>query len=1100
MEVLYSPILGKDQLLSTISPFKPTFSFPNRFRAIPLRTHKSHPNFRSKIPFCISSSFHTGQNLKISSHFGQRSKRRNSLRKKLSEEQKVRQKPDLDSNFHNLIHVPDKIEEFGSNLNDNNFKQSSSSSVENSRAFGESVLWSKLENWVDQYKTETEVWGIGSAPIFTVLQDVEGNVERVSVNEDEILRRSGIEPLSFREKELGVDLMKVNLKISHAKSLAKEIETGEYKIPKNSTIAKVVVQGKQSGFINGLRSVTIQPDKFSRIGVAMLCGWFMYWTIKRIFISGNDVVELKREEKEMLRRKMKSRVEREKMERGTVEVIPHVSEPLMEPTERPRLDKQELMNNILKAKASGDKLTSLESAESRDFDDKVKEIKEMARKARELEKLPNDMEDSKMHKEMGLRFLNNPSDGYSRESMDINGTIKPASLYGSLTVDTEFILEASPGDATKDSDSGTSTLSVSMEDPKDALNNIFPTMSVSSSSLHLEEMDEERNFRSLVAGSDVIQPSSDEEFNDKARQRVHEEPKVLEYSMFEETSDTKPMISACEDSSLKKTGSDSDFLQSISNKIGHDEVMDIKNEVDDLRIPNISRDYTDIDQSAEDAPAIAKQSWIEKNFQEFDPIVKKIGVGFRENYMVAKEKVQEELNLNPEITQLGSDEDDSELEWMKNDGLREIVFQVRENELMGRDPFYMMDAEDKRAFFEGLERKVEKQNTELLNLHEYIHSRVENLDYGADGISLYDQPDKIIPRWKGPPVEKNPEHLDNFVQEHKEFFVESMGISPPVNKDSHDTLQKSVKSPAVDNMSSVVHNIKKSSQERTSINSKTVIDCSDGSSRAAKKSGKEYWQHTKKWSREFLEAYNAETDPEVKSIMKDMGKDLDRWITDKEIKETAELMTRIPKKRRRYIEKKLGKLKREMELFGPQAVVSKYREYAEEKEEDYLWWLDLPHVLCIELYTNEDGGQRVGFYSLEMAADLELDPKQYHVIAFEDPGDSKNFCYIIQAHMEMLGNGNAFVVARPPKDAFREAKANGFSVTVIRKGELPLNVDQTLEEVEEQITEIGSKIYHDKIMRERSVNIGSLMKGVFGSGKPTQRRRSKRVLKKPTKS
>lgn len=57
----------------------------------------------------------------------------------------------------------------------------------------------------------------------------------------------------------------------------------------------------------------------------------------------------------------------------------------------------------------------------------------------------------------------------------------------------------------------------------------------------------------------------------------------------------------------------------------------------------------------------------------------------------------------------------------------------------------------------------------------------------------------------------------------------------------------------------------------------------------------------------------------------------------------------------------------------------------------------------------------MGFYSLEMAADLNLDPKQYHVIAFEDARDCKNLCYIIQARMEVLGNGNAFVVARPPK-------------------------------------------------------------------------------------
>ncbi|PQM35047.1 uncharacterized protein Pyn_07420 [Prunus yedoensis var. nudiflora] len=142
-----------------------------------------------------------------------------------------------------------------------------------------------------------------------------------------------------------------------------------------------------------------------------------------------------------------------------------------------------------------------------------------------------------------------------------------------------------------------------------------------------------------------------------------------------------------------------------------------------------------------------------------------------------------------------------------------------------------------------------------------------------------------------------------------------------------------------------------------------------------------------------------------------------------------------------------------------------------------------------------------------MAADLELEPKPYHVIAFEDTNDCKNLGYIIQAQMDMFGNGHAFVVAQPPKDVFREAKANGFGVTVIRKGEVQLNVGQTLEEVEEHITEIGSKIYHDKIMQERSMDISSLMKGVFGfSGKPTKRTRSKQTMKtaigfsgKPTK-
>lgn len=73
------------------------------------------------------------------------------------------------------------------------------------------------------------------------------------------------------------------------------------------------------------------------------------------------------------------------------------------------------------------------------------------------------------------------------------------------------------------------------------------------------------------------------------------------------------------------------------------------------------------------------------------------------------------------------------------------------------------------------------------------------------------------------------------------------------------------------------------------------------------------------------------------------------------------------------------------------------------------------------------------------------------------------------------------------QDAFRDAKANGFSVTVIRKGEVKLNVDQTLEEVEEEITEIGSKIYHDKIMHGRSVDIRTLMRGVITAERSTKR-------------
>ncbi|KAF8412111.1 hypothetical protein HHK36_000066 [Tetracentron sinense] len=1171
MEIFKAPILEKTQLFSKISAFRPKSSFTSRHQKTPSRSKRANANFLLKYQFCISSPFSNGRKLQISAHFGRPLKRRNSLRKKLTDEQKVRQNPeplDSGSNFQYSNYISDDIESLESNLNSgvSDGDVMEFSNVEKSKSLGDSVLLNKLESWIDQYKKDAEFWGIGSGPVFTVFQDPDGNVERVSVNEDEILRRSRVEPWSFRRDESEEDFGEANLKISHANCLAREIETGEYKLPKNSSIAKFVISGKKSNLISGLRSVTLQPglfSKLSRIGFVVVCGSFVFWMMKRLLTVRNDEVELTKEEKEMLRRKMKSRMERETMQRGSVEILPDAQEPLMVSTERPRLDKKELMFTILEAKGLEDKLTLQNSSSTliaghRDLDDKIQEIREMARHARELERqdpslldkigeenenvneeLSNDVEDIKMHGEVGVSFLNNLLDGDSGKPMGINGTIKPVSLDDPKTEDTGFFGEISSAENSNSLPPSTSNKTIklaSLEDPKtedagffdeisSTKNSDSPTpigtssMTISDdgkntawdskdseSTTHLsreviqscdtpydhsyflnktstgikprviQSVEEAREYlsrkrdrrepgqepqvKTLQEGAEsvhVLNLGIDQELDGKTSQKMYKEEKVLESSMVVETLDPKPVTNACEDSTLKKTGLDCDVSQSIPIKTDDPEDAEGEYGADDLRMPRTSQDFSGSDCSTEAGPPINKERWIEKNFQEFEPVVNKIGVGFRENYMVAKQKVQEELSLSSVITQLGSDEDDSELEWMKDDGLREIVFKVRENELAGRDPFHLMDAEDKHAFFK-------------------------------DGISLYDPPEKIIPRWKGPPVDKDPEFLNNFVKQREAFVAGNTGISYHVNKDVQDDLKKSEKSPPHDDTStySAVLRPRKISQDGASTNPKTVIEGSDGSIKAGKKYGKEYWQHTKKWSHEFLESYNAETDPEVKSIMKDIGKDLDRWITEKEIQDAADMMTRIPKRKQRVAEKKLEKLKREMEMFGPQAVVSKYREYAEEKQNDYLWWLDLPFVLCIELYTNEDGVQKIGFYSLEMAADLELDPKPYHVVAFEDPGDSKNFCYIVQAHMDMLGNGRAFVVARPPKDAFREAKANGFNVTVIRKGELQLNVDQTLEEVEEQISEIGSKMYHDQIMQERSVDMGSLMKGVFGSSKPTK--------------
>ncbi|XP_059651232.1 uncharacterized protein LOC132298900 isoform X2 [Cornus florida] len=1330
MELLNSTTLSSSQIFSGVSVFTPKFPITTWRNKKSLRFNR--PN--SEIPLLLPYS--TSRNFRISAHFGRPTNRRNSLRKKLTEQQQVRPNPviyDPNSDFQNPGHSFDHVENFQYKSDHDSVKQANYSSnyggiedVVNKLKMGESVPLNELEGWARQFIQDSEDWGIGFGPIFYIFQDSHGNVKRAVVNEDEILRRRGIEPSLYKKSEFE-DLTEVKSKISHAKNLAREIESGTSMLSKNSSVAKYVVSDGQSGFVNAVRDVsgTLQQGlfpKLSRIWIVVLCGFVMFWATKRLFTGGKDKAEYTGLEKEMMRRKLKSRMEKEKLVKGSVEVIQGSVEPQMVSADRPKLDKEELQNSILGANTSDDKLASDEfsstrTTESMDFNNKVKEIRAMARRAREIERgdpspsdnneddqtvseLSNEKDVVKQHGEEVVSSLNDISNGYSGKTRGLNGTSVSTSFNNPKSDDISEIVDNSnmqnsdtcrekvPNDSqsiTQDVKDRENDLKLSetvkVSQPFDTLNtqlckpkknsvrkqrviclveetkkflsqthenqepegkaqfrtvqedasiSILPTeketdhdttqrldkddkvfdpsnlhgtsdftpatnlcedptlkrkesaptqnndiedagagyrvISLSDSSnmkvsndgesttqnvkdreggLNLSnmikvnpsfdtansqklgkssirrkpriirsvkearkflsqksykrELNQEAQVKTMQEGDTVSSLPNEKATDGDTSQISAKDDKVFDPSNLAETSDLTPVTNVCEDSSLKEyvttkindfEAADAEYSVTDLQKaraVGHkgdcgitenehsvlalprerDTVSNTIQEMDkdnrpfqhailggplnsrsaaiacgdsslktkaststtnsdpedveegyemvDHQNPGTSLDRESNGKSTETVPSVS-ENWIEKNFHDFEPVMKKIGVGFRDNYMVARDKVKQELNLNSEMIQPRFDEDDGELEWMKDDKLREIVFQVRENELAGRDPFYLIDDEDKLMFFEGLERKVEKESDKLLNLHEWLHSNIENLDYGADGISVYDSPDKIIPRWKDPQVYKNLEFLNNSAEQRKAPVAENLSNSYLV-RDSHDSLQKSKESPIHENIptTSTVYNQNTKIQDGDSRSPKTVIESSDGSVRTGKKSGKEYWQHTKKWSRGFLESYSAETDPETKAVMKDIGKDLDRWITEKEIQEAADLMTKLPERGKKFIEQKLNKVKREMELFGPQAVMSKYQEYAEEKEKDYLWWLDLPFVLCIELYTHENGEQKTGFYSLEMAKDLELDPKPYHVIAFEDPGDSKNLCCIIQTHMEVLGYGNAFVVARLPK-------------------------------------------------------------------------------------
>ncbi|XP_020574964.1 uncharacterized protein LOC110020994 [Phalaenopsis equestris] len=1140
-----------------------------------------------KLPCWGSFAARRRANLPVYSQFRRPPRRRNSLRKKLiTRQEQVRLLPEISnpkSNFEDLG-VRD-CESDALRLGIDFDSEKESEGAKDSKKFdfsGNSALWDKLDNWVGRYKEDSEFWGIGPGPIFTIIHNSDGNVIRASVNEEEILKRNRIRAWNLEGSGEGEELKDLNSKISIARLIAKEIEVGAYQMPRDSSIARFVVEGKPSSLVGLFHAFSSHRQSlvriFPRICFMVLCCFCVLGAVRKLFVGYGDV-ELTREEAEMLRRKKKSRMESEKLQRGSVEVLQNGDElPVIYGT-TPQLDRNELMKSITQAKQPRDPLvlsgpSAHLTAEKHDFDEKVREIRAMVKNVHEAEYKNRSLSNHTAEQDELSSIIvdaefqkggNNAVDVKDEETIFLKRSQKQpvvTHLTDLEAPDTGFFSGKQEVEKSKaDSNSvrgeqtikrkstnftkkkGKAKIITSLTEAKEYLSTKHsihkgseqPEQPIHHKGLALPKQSNNSKGISEVIGrcaerSDGnfkrIRETNGTESNIKKNagfQNGWSNGSTQKDLTFDGAADLNGSLLMGHNAGI--IGPSNDFIASknqnttfehIQNKnlesslekargnndVSHSEysVRTCVSEHVDPVIVNVPFDALKDEEALNDIsseiiiPAssansdcqnenLAKtsgKSWTEENFQQFDSVIKKIGHGFKDNYLLAKVKEQENSFSSVDISKLSLWNQDEELEWMKDENLREIVFQVQENELAGRDPFHLMDADDQKAFFRGLELKAERANEKLAGVHEWIHSRIENLDYGADGISLDDPVEKIIPRWKGPPIDQDPEFLKKFA---------NIGNLNDILMKKQENLQKSQNSVNSVGVSphSPVNDRVILSQNGASTAPKTLIECSDSSNRPGKKTGKEQWQHTKKWSQGFLEVYNSETDPEVKSILKDMGKDLDRWITEKEAKDAADLFTKIPKKKKRFIEKKMNKIKREVEKYGAQAVVSKYKEYADENVEDYLWWLDLQFVLCIELYSVEDDVSRVGFYSLEMAEDLELNPKQFHVIAFEDPGDSKNFCHIVQAQMDLLGNGKAFVVARPPKDAFREAKANGFSVTLIKKGEVKLNVDQTLEEVEEELKEVGSKIYHDKIMNERGVDIRSLVKGVIAADKSRKR-------------
>ncbi|MCO5593997.1 hypothetical protein L7F22_048016 [Adiantum nelumboides] len=108
------------------------------------------------------------------------------------------------------------------------------------------------------------------------------------------------------------------------------------------------------------------------------------------------------------------------------------------------------------------------------------------------------------------------------------------------------------------------------------------------------------------------------------------------------------------------------------------------------------------------------------------------------------------------------------------------------------------------------------------------------------------------------------------------------------------------------------------------------------------------FSNTKRWSKELQRKYDLERDPEIRELMKEIGSELDSWLTEEEIEETASLAEKLEDGDVEYVQRNYKRIqkqiKEEKERFGLDAVLKKYKEY-QPKAADELWWLDLHCVL-----------------------------------------------------------------------------------------------------------------------------------------------------------
>ncbi|CAM6091049.1 unnamed protein product [Calypogeia fissa] len=990
-------------------------------------------------------------------------------------------------------------------------------------------FWSDFKEQHVVYKRDRDRWGLGLSPIFTVHEDEEGNRYQVDVNEDEILRRSGVDPHTTQFADEECKLL-AEERIEHARAHAIDIQQGLVNPSPFSIVYEYKRRGASStsSFGNGSwpgSSLTLPagaPWQFLSLLIPLLSLVLLGIGVKLLFSrrrQEEDGIVKEKNMRSMQMRKLKAQMGRESSTGTIGSIFPTPQERENGVPNRAVTPGEEGVQDPEQIQYSVDIEEARSGVDDDEFRRKVLEIQAMARNARLQEQ--ERAEAVSTQTSQRNRFL----ESKMKQGRRLGKLTKDLDDFHRLGAENSDGPDLVPNEeksipAVENGQSSTSEIvgSGSLLRPGTLSSRLVPN-SPKSTGMRPRIILSAEEARVRIAAKRVksnasssTSASSKPEFgrskvgfgqsnNDLGKAPHSEMETSTSTNSIEQTrSVNATSLSAKESSEVLSGGvlDTSSYRETPAAGVSNDCHPET----------SVTRPMEKINNSA---------------------TVRNEGSSNCENVNINRQERTEDREARDtgrERGQLKSKDEEEEMEWMRDDVLRAIVFKVQANEEAGREPFHSLNSEQETLFFKGLERKFEREGDQV---KKWIKDRVENIDYGSNGISVFDPPESYELKWKeGVERASKSEFYNRFSKDRHRIINEKRGLiypSPSVSEqlsptDSTEESQLS-SSPAPCPSSSTTPPSPVSSshtplsrdldtthgRSRENLSgdgkAKVVVSSSPRPGKATDsfpstrpgaqtgEAGKEDWDHTKRWAKDLERKYAMETDPATRALMRELGQDLERWITEDEIEAASRMLDNGLEGEEEYVkmhyERTKEKIKRQREVFGRDAMLNKYSEYKEEAEEVELWWLSLPFVVCIGLRATVEGELRTGLYSVDVAPALDgvagVPSVAYHTVAFQDRGDAQNFCTLINSQPENLNAAGAEPVPFDPKDLYNDAKSEGFRVTVIKKGQLQLSVDKPFDEVESRILELGSARYFEELMCDRMIDMDAVVDDGLGFGR-----------------